>query len=62
MDYGLWTIDHFTNIAFIYHILKIIDLIDDAISNTFVPPKAENQMLKDIINLIITLYHPERMG
>jgi hypothetical protein len=37
-------------------------LIDVPISHTFVTAKAENQMLKDIINLIIALYHPERMG
>jgi hypothetical protein len=55
-------VDQNTNIVFIYHILNIIDLIDDAITGTFVSSKATNYMLRDIIKLIITLYHPERIG
>jgi hypothetical protein len=54
--------DLYTNIDIIYQVLNIIDLIDESINHTFVTSKARNDMLKDIIHLIITLYHPERLG
>jgi hypothetical protein len=54
--------DRFTNIGFIYDILNIIDLIDDVLCGTFVSSTAGQHMRRDLIKLINTLYHPERIG